>query len=69
MTEQDRIVVLEDNHRLRVENDQLRKERDEARLMYCEEKANPAGCDYTFREYATAIAFNKMWDCYDNIKV
>lgn len=31
MTEQDRIVVLEDNHRLRAENDTLRRERDEAR--------------------------------------
>lgn len=31
MTEQDKIVVLEDNHRLREENDTLRKERDAAR--------------------------------------
>lgn len=31
MTEQDRVVVLEDNHRLRKENDTLRRERDEAR--------------------------------------
>lgn len=30
MTEQDKIVVLQDNHRLRAENDTLRRERDEA---------------------------------------
>ena len=36
MTEQDKMVVLEDNHRLRTENDQLRKERDEARGEVCE---------------------------------
>ena len=30
MTEQDKITVLEDNHRLRIENDQLRAERYEA---------------------------------------
>ena len=53
-------VILEE------EVKQLRKERDEARRMYCEEKANPTGCAHTCREYATAIAFNKMWDCYDH---
>ena len=45
---------------------QMKRERDEARRMYCEEKANPTGCGYTCRAYATAIAFNNMWDCYDH---
>ena len=46
--------------------EQMKRERDEARRMYCEEKANPTGCAHTCRAYATAIAFNKMWDCYDH---
>ena len=46
--------------------EQMKRERDEARRMYCEEKANPTGCAHTCRAYATAIAFNNMWDCYDH---
>ena len=57
---------LEAHDEMRLEIANLRKERDEARRMYCDEKANPTGCAHTCREYATAIAFNKMWDCYDH---
>ena len=61
MTEQDRIVVLEDNHRLRAENDTLRRERDEARRMYCEKVSNAS------RQYGTSAedaAKQLRWDCY-----
>ena len=43
MTEQDKIDLLEDNRRLRVEIDQLRAERDEIKL----ELANYEDADYT----------------------
>ena len=46
--------------------EQLRKERDEARRMYSEQKARTASTDaHDSPEYASAIAFNKGWDCYD----
>ena len=57
MTEQDKIVVLQDNHRLRAENDTLRRERDEARRMYCE-------VDCTAGE-ARLLAEEQGWDCYE----
>ena len=57
MTEQDRIVVLEDNHRLRAENDALRIERDEARREVCEFELVNMKQAY---EYAT----HRGWDCY-----
>jgi len=48
----------------------MKRERDEARILYCEEKSKPTmGSHPSCHEYATAIAFNKMWDCYDDIKV
>ena len=56
MTEQDKIVVLQDNHRLRTENDTLRRERDEARRMYCE-------VDCTAGE-ARLFAQEQGWDCF-----
>ena len=58
MTEQDKIVVLQDNHRLRAENDTLRRERDEARRMYCEVDNCTAG-------EAMLLAEEQGWDCYE----
>ena len=58
MTEQDKIVVLQDNHRLRAENDTLRRERDEARRMYCEVDNCTAG-------EARLFAKEQGWDCYE----
>ena len=57
MTEQDKIVVLQDNHRLRAENDTLRRERDEARRMYC-------GADNCTADEAMLLAKEQGWDCY-----
>ena len=58
MTEQDKIVVLQDNHRLRAENDTLRRERDKARRMYCEVDNCTAG-------EAMLLAEEQGWDCYE----
>ena len=58
MTEQDKIVVLQDNHRLRAENNTLRRERDEARRMYCEVDNCTAG-------EAMLLAEEQGWDCYE----
>ena len=58
MTEQDKIVVLQDNHRLRAENDTLRRERDEARRMYC-------GVDNCTAGEAMLLAEEQGWDCYE----
>ena len=55
---------LEAHDEMRLEIVRLTKERDEARRMYCEQKANPPGCEYNCPEYASAIAFNKGWDCF-----
>ena len=67
MTEQDKVVVLEDNHRLRTENDTLRKERDEARRAVC---CSALPSDYTeWKPTVVAaavrlIAAQQGWDCY-----
>ena len=45
---------------------QMKRERDEARRMYCEEKANPTMGSHSCRATAVAIASNNMWDCYDH---
>ena len=60
MTEQDKIVVLEDNCRLRIENDRLRKERDEARKTCCGlwEKEDSG---YITKKQ---LAADQGWDCY-----
>ena len=57
VTEQDKIVVLEDNHRLRAENDTLRRERDEARREVCESEQY---CVDRSREEAA----RRGWDCF-----
>ena len=57
MTTQDQIVLLEDNHRFRTENDQLRKERDEARRWICQ-----AGL-FSLK-MAKEVAARRGWDCY-----
>ena len=60
MTEQDQIVLLEDNHRLRAENDTLRRERDEARKTCCGlwEKEDSG---YITKKQ---LAADQGWDCY-----
>lgn len=64
MTEQDKIVVLEDNHRLRAENDTLRRERDEARREVCEMTPRYEGRhDDTFEE-SRGVAVERGWDCF-----
>jgi hypothetical protein len=70
MTKQDRIVVLEDNHRLRAENDTLRRERDEARRRVCSELLK-RGVVF-LRIGAKSVAVTKVsevakmmdWDCF-----
>ena len=58
MTEQDRVVVLEDNHRLRAENDTLRRERDEARQEICHTKKRRL---ITHLDYARKRGWNCFW--------
>jgi hypothetical protein len=63
-----RMTELEDVESFLYEDDltKMKRERDEARRMYCEEKSKPTiGSHPSCHEYATAIAFNNMWDCYD----
>ena len=57
MTEQDKIVVLEDNHRLRATVDTLRRERDEARRWICEAGLNSI-------KMGKELAALRGWDCY-----
>lgn len=67
MTEQDKIVVLEDNHRLRVESDQLRQERDEARREVCArtaENLSLLGSNVRLSTLRVEHAARRGWDCY-----
>ncbi len=47
----------------------MKRERDEARILYCEEAACLNSKYYSFSVSPKGIASNRMWDCYDNIKV
>ena len=60
MTEQDKIVLLQDNHRLRAENDTLRRERDEARREVCRLMS------MFNAENSVEIAASRSWDCFKN---
>ena len=67
MTEQDKIVVLQDNHRLRAENDTLCRERDEA--IRERDEARKTCCGLWEKEdsgYITKkqLAADQGWDCY-----
>ena len=56
--------IMMRNQKLTLENELLRKERDEARRLYCEELAYTIQLERGDTEQPHDLAEEKNWDCY-----